>query len=130
MAKTGTRLENSGWEPCEKAQAFATECGLDWRETWEDFSDYWTSKPGANASKINWFATWRNWCRRNKQSRARGISSRFEARNSDRLPTNPEGVWVGGRRFTAFEIIGLRRKQSLRQPLDPDEQRALEAWNG
>ena len=33
-------------------------------------------------------------------------------------------------RLSGFDILALRRKQSLRQPLDPDEQRALEAWNG
>lgn len=29
----------------------------------ETFKDYWISKSGADATKANWFATWRNWVR-------------------------------------------------------------------
>ncbi len=28
------------------------------------FRDYWIAKPGAMACKLDWEATWRNWCRR------------------------------------------------------------------
>ncbi len=28
------------------------------------FRDYWRSKTGANATKIDWQATWRNWVRK------------------------------------------------------------------
>jgi len=35
-------------------------------EVAECFSDYWHSATGKNASKADWFATWRNWCRREK----------------------------------------------------------------
>ena len=27
------------------------------------FRDYWTAKSGKDASKLDWFATWRNWIR-------------------------------------------------------------------
>ena len=27
------------------------------------FTDYWHAKAGANALKLDWQATWRNWCR-------------------------------------------------------------------
>jgi hypothetical protein len=30
----------------------------------EAFRDYWTSKPGREAAKLDWDATWRNWVRR------------------------------------------------------------------
>lgn len=30
----------------------------------EQFRDYWIAKPGAQACKLDWEATWRNWCRR------------------------------------------------------------------
>jgi hypothetical protein len=35
------------------------------------FSDYWCAKP-ANATKLDWAATWRNWCRKASE----GLSSR------------------------------------------------------
>lgn len=34
----------------------------------ERFADYWHSASGKNAAKADWFATWRNWCRREKPS--------------------------------------------------------------
>lgn len=29
----------------------------------DKFRDYWIAKPGAQACKLDWQATWRNWCR-------------------------------------------------------------------
>ena len=131
MSEKGARLQNSGWTPCEKANAFAVECGLDPEEIWADFHDYWTAKAGANACKLDWLATWRNWCRRNKNSRAKGISSRFERKpTTDAVAPGPRMVWVGGRGFGFLDILPLKHKQASGARLDPDEQRALEAWNG
>jgi hypothetical protein len=31
------------------------------------FADYWKSKAGAGARKVDWAGTWRNWCRREGQ---------------------------------------------------------------
>lgn len=28
------------------------------------FADYWHAKAGTKAVKLDWLATWRNWCRR------------------------------------------------------------------
>jgi hypothetical protein len=33
-------------------------------DTAASFRDYWCGKPGAQALKLDWPATWRNWCRR------------------------------------------------------------------
>ena len=32
----------------------------------EQFRDFWIAKSGANATKLDWQATWRNWCRNSK----------------------------------------------------------------
>ncbi len=32
----------------------------------DKFSDYWKATPGAKGRKADWFATWRNWCRRRR----------------------------------------------------------------
>jgi hypothetical protein len=29
----------------------------------DKFADYWRAKPGRDALKLDWLATWRNWCR-------------------------------------------------------------------
>ena len=34
------------------------------QKTFVVFSDYWKAATGAKARKADWFATWRNWCRR------------------------------------------------------------------
>jgi hypothetical protein len=31
----------------------------------DTFRDYWTAKGGKDAAKLDWEATWRNWCRKN-----------------------------------------------------------------
>jgi hypothetical protein len=32
----------------------------------EKFKDYWIAKGGREACKLDWEATWRNWCRNAK----------------------------------------------------------------
>jgi hypothetical protein len=43
----------------------------------EKFADYWRAKPGKDAEKLDWLATWRNWCRNagGTRSRAAGDTS-------------------------------------------------------
>lgn len=51
-------------------------------QVWEMFSDYWTAKSGSAATKVDWFATWRNWVRRERQapmSRAKRIAENNKA---------------------------------------------------
>ena len=38
----------------------------------ESFRDFWIAKSGKDAAKNDWFATWRNWCRREAQTKPRG----------------------------------------------------------
>lgn len=48
----------------------------------DKFRDFWHSKAGKEASKLDWLATWRNWCRNAKpssQSHAIGIINKQEA---------------------------------------------------
>lgn len=42
------------WNPLQVADVFAM------------FRDHWTAKSGKDATKLDWLATWRNWCRREK----------------------------------------------------------------
>ena len=52
------------WVPSLDLIAFAEEQKLDPLETADGFRDYWTAQPGARARKLDWDATFRNWCRR------------------------------------------------------------------
>lgn len=38
----------------------------DVRRAAEQFSDFWKAKAGKDAAKLDWFATWRNWFRRER----------------------------------------------------------------
>ena len=62
----GTRLERDWVLPDEWRQD-AEGIGLEWhhiRNEAAKFRDYWVAKPGQAGCKLDWRATWRNWCRK------------------------------------------------------------------
>lgn len=44
-------------------RAVATAERIDPDRTFAKFRDYWRAKSGSSATKLDWDATWRNWCR-------------------------------------------------------------------
>jgi len=58
----GTRLPADWWPDAEDWE-FARSLGLDPHAVAERFRDYWRAQPGAKGVKLDWKATWRNWCR-------------------------------------------------------------------
>lgn len=61
----GSRLDPA-WELSEEWGDMAEKIGLRRNEILEEeekFRDYWTAKTGKNATKMDWSATWRLWCR-------------------------------------------------------------------
>ena len=73
-ASRGARLPDAWALPDEWARWATHECGFSpslVRVTGEKFADYWHAKAGADACKRDWFATWRNWCRRDQEHAAR-----------------------------------------------------------
>lgn len=52
------------------------------------FADHWHSKTGANATKLDWLATWRNWLRNEKQ--ASGSNSGYQTAQEKRAARNAE----------------------------------------
>ena len=65
----GTRLPND-WAPTDEDRMFAADLLPFWETEIDKFRDYWLAKTGANATKKDWSATWRNWCR-NAHERSR-----------------------------------------------------------
>jgi len=63
----------------------------------EKFADFWHSKSGAGATKLDWFATWRNWMRNSKAPRVFGGGS------------DPPGIGAG---TAALERRRQRREES------------------
>ena len=131
VPKNGTRLENSGWSPSDQDRSFATMCKLDPDRIWAEFQDYWTAKTGADATKKDWAATWRNWCRRAEDMNSKRSPGRFQnnAAPAD-MPANHDLTqrWVGGRSYSWCDALSFRQRARAGQPLNSDERAAMEAW--
>ncbi|WP_211475183.1 helix-turn-helix domain-containing protein, partial [Collimonas humicola] len=74
----GSRLP-SDWKLLGKHAKAALEIEPKWTEAeirmiGDKFKDHWIAASGASASKLDWDATWRNWCRNEQQ---RGNVSRM-----------------------------------------------------
>lgn len=69
---SGTRLSRE-WDLPEAWGEWAEQQGMT-REAvireCDKFKDYWISKTGANATKADWEATWRNWIRKHMEDYA------------------------------------------------------------
>lgn len=61
--KKATRLPGDWW-PDSDDVAFSDALGLVAADVAAEFCDYWRSAPGQRGVKLDWHATWRNWCRR------------------------------------------------------------------
>ena len=140
---TGSRLENSGWEPDEQARSFAKSYGLDPEKVWPEFRDYWIAKTGANATKKDWLATWRTWCRRaegNPRLRLERAPAHlagspentplipWDRLHKDALTGRPYAM-VDNRRYSYLEASKIRAKSAGRWPLTDHELRVLDAWD-
>ena len=68
--KRGSRLP-ADWQPEEKLLAWAMKerTDLDMQKVIDSFTDYWISKTGSAATKLDWDATFRNWVRNEKSNR-------------------------------------------------------------
>ena len=61
----GSRFDPAGGLPDDwRAWCAENRPDLDPRGTFDSFSDFWTARPGQAGVKLDWFATWRNWCRK------------------------------------------------------------------
>lgn len=64
--KRGTRLPDD-WQPGEAEVRYARDHGLDPGRVAEKFKNHWRSAAGKGAVKLDWSATWRNWCLRDAE---------------------------------------------------------------
>lgn len=62
---TGTRLSED-WRPTLETMTWSRSCAdrVDITNEWAKFQDYWMSKAGAGARKVDWDRTWKNWLRK------------------------------------------------------------------
>lgn len=82
--KRGSRLPDD-WTPSESEVAYAKARGLDPHAVAEKFRNYWHAKAGNGATKLDWSATWRNWCITEAERQPRKSAPKVE-----RAPTPAE----------------------------------------
>lgn len=66
----GTRLP-ADWKLTQEFYDAVKKIKPDWPDSHikivaDSFKDFWISKPGQGGVKLDWLATWRNWCRNDK----------------------------------------------------------------
>jgi hypothetical protein len=71
------------FEPKPEAEA---EAGIDRGKELANFRDYWTAKSGANATKLDWQATWRQWARKADRP---GVSRFAKPETTATVPSRP-----------------------------------------
>jgi uncharacterized protein YifE (UPF0438 family) len=78
--KKGRRLPE-GWRPSPGVYDFGRDLGLSGETIGRElgaFQDYWLAKPGANGTKLDWDATFRNWLRKSAE-RIRPVDSGYKS---------------------------------------------------
>jgi hypothetical protein len=80
----GARLALNGLPPEWGAWARQERPDINPESVFDEFRDYWQAIAGSKGVKLDWFATWRNWCRRQNGSGKAG-SSASAAREAERL---------------------------------------------
>lgn len=68
--RKGTRFSEDAILTEEMRQFVLAETPhLNAEKVFAEFKDYWISVPGSRGVKLDWLATWRNWCRKQKNPR-------------------------------------------------------------
>lgn len=114
-ATRATRLP-SDWRPPPDWIGDAIGLGLSENEAKNEadrFRDYWIAKSGKDGAKLDWRATWRNWCRNFAERRGKASSPNGGARS-------------GGPRFADPVEVRNRLQRELAEAADvPGDGRLL-----
>lgn len=89
--RRGTRLP-ADWKPTLEAAKFARELGLDVVAVADQFRDYWIARAGSGGVKLDWLATWRNWCRETAARNGNRPKPRFSQYSTAAEPP-PQTEW-------------------------------------
>ncbi len=116
----GSRLPE-GWEPSEDGRAYASARGLNPQDELDAFRDHWTAESRATASKLDWNAAWRTWCRnavkfKRPSERNVGVTTpaaetvaQYQARMAEERAASLQGVTAPPREV--LELAGKLRMQ-------------------
>lgn len=107
----GSRLDSewtlpANWREWAKTNCFASDDEIT-RQA-DTFRDFWISKPGAQACKLDWEATWRNWCRK-------AFSSAGRHTGFIRQPQSTGSFPAADKPRNAFQELVAKAKQDRMQ---------------
>ena len=106
----GARLP-SNWFPSMEDHSFADRLGVG--SEVEAFRDYWHSQPGQKGVKLDWSATWRNWCRRAAQNKPKYSQRETPMQTGMRILEELENAkHKGSSASRDYLAIGLQRQPS------------------
>lgn len=74
------------WVLNREREGVAKAEGLDAQRTYAKFCDYWRSVSGSKATKLDWNAVWRNWCKTERDNR-RPSAGTVEHRQAREFPS-------------------------------------------
>jgi uncharacterized protein YdaU (DUF1376 family) len=128
VSKRGSRIDPNWSLPKEWADWAKNERpDLNVPSVGEQFKDFWISKAGAGATKLDWQATWRNWVRNQKAPRLNpadiatttvpGFKGRCESlvkldeERKNWKPPSPE-IIARIREITKSKVVGVKDKLS------------------
>lgn len=99
------------FELTEARAEYARARGIDPVVTMEEFRDYWTAESGARATKHDWDAAWRIWCRRQRSFASNTAKSQAPARGDTAAWAELEAhaKAVGFRTRNATDTLGSFR---------------------
>lgn len=83
-----TRFGLTSLPPEWQEFCFKTRPDLNHNAVFERFADHWQAKSGKDATKVDWFATWRNWVRNEREKNPTPAN-----KGMDRL----QGLMISGR---------------------------------
>lgn len=76
-ASKGTRFPDS-YQPNQEHKELSKSLGVNLREEFPRFRDYWLAKAGKDAIKVDWDATLRNWIRTASQRTTGGSNGKYQ----------------------------------------------------
>jgi uncharacterized protein YdaU (DUF1376 family) len=123
--KRGERLAEDWFLPMDWGQWAVTEgwTSEQVKAEAEKFKDYWISKPGAAAVKLDWQATWRNWIR-NSNGKSTGTNA---GRNSGRPNPHRSLLAAFGANATDDDGAGSEPSGNMRD-VTPASTEELDGW--
>lgn len=116
----GTRIP-ADWQLTDDWKSIAKQIRPDWPDNHvhriaDGFKDYWLAKTGKDATKADWLATWRNWCR-NDKTQITGLLNGQHQNSFSGNPSKGNNRSSGSAFDKVMHEINAARQRDNREPM-------------